>query len=299
MPRGHGRIDAEIWDNPQFLKLDEKAQRLYFFVVCQPDVTHAGILPLTLSRWAQTASGLTPASLRETLQALVHADLVAVDHTTDELLICGYARLTRTWKQPRVMGAMVRAARQITSPTLRARLLADVERLPLSDLADVTTGTAPSVRQQVILHVQTLCAELTPPTAPPSRTPSQPPSPAPSSTAPQTAPQAPALADQILAAWWERYGRRTAQGRRSVRATIADALDNGNDPRELWRAMERLGELSKPVTGGTLTYAYAELRKPSRPSGTPQLPGGLHPTGTDRRVADHYALIAEMDRETR
>ncbi|MCC3766029.1 hypothetical protein [Streptomyces sp. UNOC14_S4] len=299
MPRGHGRIDAEIWDNPNFLKLDEKAQRLYLFLICQPDVTHTGVLPLTLSRWAQTASGLTPASLRETLQALAQADLVAVDHTTDELLICGYARTTRIWKQPRIMGAMVRAARQITSPSLRARLRADIECLPLSDLTDVSTSSGPSIRQQVIQHVQALCRELTPPTAPPSRTPSPAPSAAPSSAAPEVAPQAPALADQMLTAWWERYGRRTAQGRRSVHATIAEALDNGNDPRELWRAMERLGELSKPVTGGTLTYAYAELRKTSKPSGAPQLPNGLHPTGTDRRVADHYALIAEMDRETR
>ncbi|GGQ83486.1 helix-turn-helix domain-containing protein [Streptomyces flaveolus] len=70
-------------------------------------------------------------------------------------------------------------------------------------------------------------------------------------------------ADELLDEWWEQYGRRTAQAKRTIRQAIADALTNGIDPTELRAALARLGENSKPVTGGTLQFAFAELRKPT------------------------------------
>lgn len=69
------------------------------------------------------------------------------------------------------------------------------------------------------------------------------------------------LADQIRDGWWERYGHRTAQGKRTVHAAITEALDNGLDPNELWDALVRLGDTSKPVTGGTLQFALSDVRK--------------------------------------
>ncbi|MGW4786150.1 hypothetical protein [Streptomyces sp. NPDC004230] len=69
------------------------------------------------------------------------------------------------------------------------------------------------------------------------------------------------IPDQMLASWWDKFGRRTAQSKKSVRQAIADALANGNDPDELWAALLRLGEVSKPVTGGTLQFAFSEIRK--------------------------------------
>ncbi|MCZ7413119.1 hypothetical protein [Streptomyces sp. WMMC897] len=69
------------------------------------------------------------------------------------------------------------------------------------------------------------------------------------------------LPDRMLTAWWDKYGRRTAQGKRSVRQAITDALGNGIDSAELWAAMDRLGDLSKPISGGTLQFALADIRK--------------------------------------
>lgn len=107
--------------------------------------------------------------------------------------------------------------------------------------------------------------------------------------------------------WWDQFGRRTAQSKRNVRRAIADALDNGNDPDELWSALLRLGELSKPVTGGTLQFAFSEIRPrtalPASPSGNVvQLSTGLPLVGTDAKVAAHAALTAQLraqeERET-
>ncbi|MET9957393.1 hypothetical protein ABZ135_38360 [Streptomyces sp. NPDC006339] len=70
-----------------------------------------------------------------------------------------------------------------------------------------------------------------------------------------------ALPDQMLTKWWEQYGHTTAQNKTTIRRAIADALTNGLAPATLWQALTRLGDLAKPVTGGTLQFALSELRQ--------------------------------------
>ncbi|MGW6395434.1 hypothetical protein ACWFR1_34200 [Streptomyces sp. NPDC055103] len=74
-------------------------------------------------------------------------------------------------------------------------------------------------------------------------------------------PPAAALPDQMLSKWWEQYGHTTAQNKSTIRRAIADALTNGLAPATLWDALTRLGDLAKPITGGTLQFALSELRQ--------------------------------------
>ncbi|MCX4540469.1 hypothetical protein [Streptomyces sp. NBC_01565] len=69
------------------------------------------------------------------------------------------------------------------------------------------------------------------------------------------------LTTQMLTKWWEQYARTTAQSKTTIRRAIHDALTNGLDANILWQALERLGDLNKPITGGTLTFALSELRR--------------------------------------
>lgn len=103
----------------------------------------------------------------------------------------------------------------------------------------------------------------------------------------------PSLGERIFTKWWEQYGHRTAQGKRTVRRAIDDALRNGVDAAELWQALVRIGELSKPVTGGTLQFAFSELRKPSNVIALP----GQPLVGTDAKVAGWMALAAQLRQE--
>ncbi|WP_329148770.1 mucin-2 [Streptomyces sp. NBC_01456] len=132
----------------------------------------------------------------------------------------------------------------------------------------------------------------------PSRSPR--PDPTPSTSYGGTNPPAPhdrpgtaGPAEQLLARWWETYGRRTAQSRSAIGRAIAAALANGLDPDALWPALARLGDLSKPVTGGTLQFALAELRKPTR--GADVIPlTAARPSTTDQRVAAGMDLAARL-----
>ncbi|MBH1939151.1 hypothetical protein I5Q34_33665 [Streptomyces sp. AV19] len=191
MARGHGRILSSIWEDADFLALTEQQQRLYLFLISQPNLNHAGLLPLTLRRWARKAQGLSPADLDHHLSALTDAAFIVMDEDTEELLIRSFVRNDGVWKQPKVMGAMVSGAQEISSPLLRHALLTEMDRIPLDELSDEPTkssrGPGLSIRQQVAEHIEALrrafrqpepnppAGGSATPSTPPPGTPSDPP----------------------------------------------------------------------------------------------------------------------------
>jgi hypothetical protein len=168
MARIFGRILSRIWDDEDFLALEPAEQRLYMFLFSQRNLNHAGLLPLTLRRWAGKAKGLDVCALQEQLEALRVARFVVLDYDTEELLIRSFVRSDEVYKQPRVMGAMVSGAREIASPRLRWALLAEVERIPLEELSEEPGAKgAPSIRTQVLGHIADLRAAFGPMQPPP------------------------------------------------------------------------------------------------------------------------------------
>ncbi|MFJ1647939.1 hypothetical protein [Streptomyces sp. NPDC088258] len=173
MARGHGRILTSIWEDTDFLALDEKEQRLYLFLISQPNLNHAGLLDLTLRRWARKASGLTVAELEKRIGRLEEARFVVVDDDTEELLIRSFVRNDGVWRMPKVMGAMVSGALEISSPQLQRALLDEMDRIPLDELNDEPTklrnGTeGASIRQQVSEHIEALRRAFGDPTPDPA-----------------------------------------------------------------------------------------------------------------------------------
>ena len=198
MARAFGRLLSAIWDDDDFTALDPDQQRLYMFLLSQSNLNHAGLLPLTLKRWARKAKDLTAEALEKTLAELDAARFIVVDDDTEEVLVRSYVRNDGVWKQPKVMGAMVSGAMEISSRRLRRALLAEMDRIPLDELSDEPTrlrtgAVGPSIREQVAEHIATLRQAFTEPDPDPIRggsgtpyaPPSAPPSGAPSDTRPQ------------------------------------------------------------------------------------------------------------------
>ncbi|MFK0222163.1 hypothetical protein ACIQWN_28735 [Streptomyces vinaceus] len=191
MARGHGRILTSIWEDTDFLDLEEREQRLYLFLISQPNLNHAGLLDLTLRRWARKARGLTSAELEKRLQTLEDARFIVMDEDTEELLIRSFIRNDGVWRMPKVMGAAVSGALEISSKRLQQALLAEMSRIPLDELSDEPAklrngGEGPSIRRQVEDHLLLLQNAFGGPTCDPprggSRTPSATPSGTPSDT---------------------------------------------------------------------------------------------------------------------
>lgn len=104
-----------------------------------------------------------------------------------------------------------------------------------------------------------------------------------------------AIEDRMTDAFLDRYKAGNAYSARQVRRVIADALANETNSDELWAALERLGASSKPVSNGTLQFAFAEIRKHQNPSNVIALSSGQALVGTDATVDGWMALAAHFD----
>jgi hypothetical protein len=118
----------------------------------------------------------------------------------------------------------------------------------------------------------------------------KPPSAAPESNRPTVVQTGGGIPDRMTGAFMKRFARGNSYGSRKVRQVVDEALGNGTDPDELWAALVRIGGLSKPVTPGTLQFAFAEIRAASNV--TP-----IRPSTTDARVAAGLALAEKYRAE--
>jgi hypothetical protein len=152
MSRSHGRILSSIWDDADFLALTEGPQRLYLFLLSQPDLSHAGLIPLRLRKWARKSSKLDVETLSGHLAALVEARFILVDHDTEELLVRTFVRNDGIYKQPKVMIRLREDASEMESPLLRETFITEISRLPLHELSTAPGGVnkdQPSTREAV------------------------------------------------------------------------------------------------------------------------------------------------------
>jgi hypothetical protein len=152
MARSHGRIMSAIWTDSDFTSLESEPQRLYLFLLSQPDLSHAGLLPLRVRRWASKVNGQTIADVQTALGVLSERRFVLVDEDTEELLIRTLVRNDGVYKQPKVMLRMREDAKLIESKPLREAFLVELDRLPLHELSDIPGGAnrdQPSTREVV------------------------------------------------------------------------------------------------------------------------------------------------------
>jgi len=163
MARSHGRIMAAIWNDGDFIAMRGSAQRLFMFLLSQPDLSHAGLVPMRVNRWAKKAEDSTPATVRDDLAYLDERGFVVADDDTEEVLIRTFVRNDGVYKQPKVMLRMREDAQQIESPRLRAAFRAELAHLPLEELADKPGGPhgdQPSTREAVAGVVKGLLSDF-------------------------------------------------------------------------------------------------------------------------------------------
>jgi len=105
------------------------------------------------------------------------------------------------------------------------------------------------------------------------------------------------IADRMTDTFLDRFARGNSYGKRQVRGVIADTLANGTTPSELWQALERLGNTSKPVTANTLQFAFAKIREAANASNVIALSNGQPLPGPDTNLAGWAAVAASFDSE--
>lgn len=291
MARSHGRIYTVIWIDPDFLALTPTAQRLYLFLLTQPDLNQAGLVALRTRRWSRAAQGLTVDSLAADLAELEVARFVLVDEDTEEVLLRTFVRNDGVHRQPNVMRRMGEDAVEIASPQLRQGLLDELLALDLSELSDEPTArgglSVRAVARTVIEGFREGFAkgsgeglpegftERSP--RPPTRDrPPAAPSPIPQSPVPPTAAAQPAALIDVPASPLSVNRRAQALARiyvelvplskfPAVMRICKQAIDVGYDDVSIEQALRRLVVDGRPVTVDTLRL---ELEGPPQRAST-------------------------------
>jgi hypothetical protein len=160
--RPYAKLFRDIWADADFCQLGPEPRYVYLFLISQPDLNAAGILPLTVRRWASRAA-LTPVEIEGALSILTKHEYVLTDTGTEELLVRTFIRNDGLWRIPNTLYAVVRDAARTVSPTLRASLAAELGALPVDEL---TGKRAADMKAQVTTVVATLRPTLRPTVAP-------------------------------------------------------------------------------------------------------------------------------------
>lgn len=131
MARNYANLFTAIWQDPDWRKLSANQQRAYMLLVTQPNISAAGMLPLTLRRWAAMACDTDAAGLRADLMALAATRWIVIDEAAEEVLVRSFVRHDNGYANPRRQPSIRDAGRDIASPVLRRALAAEFDRLGL------------------------------------------------------------------------------------------------------------------------------------------------------------------------
>lgn len=123
--RKEARIFTSVWQDADFIALPVEAQRLYFLLLSQPELSHCGVLTLAENRWATYAPGMTRGRVRTELTILAEAEprpFILTDYGTDELLIRSFVRRDHVLRSPKLIRPLVVACQTVRSVRLRTAL---------------------------------------------------------------------------------------------------------------------------------------------------------------------------------
>lgn len=136
MARTYATIDASIWADEEFCAMSAGAQRTYFMLITQSDITAAGTLALTMRRWSKTC---TEKDLDVWLAELEDARFVLIDEDTEEVLVRTFVKWDGGYKHPRRLQSVVATARALRSDTLRKAVAEELDKLGVTGASPVRT----------------------------------------------------------------------------------------------------------------------------------------------------------------
>lgn len=150
MAREYGKIVTRIWGDADFRTLTGNAQRLYFQLLSQPDLSMAGVLTTAVPRWAGQVGDQDHAAITAALDELETHRYTVTDHHTMETLLRTFVRNDGGWKSPTTMMGIDSSIRAILSEGLKAVIRDEMERIDTSALpSKVSEKTGRSTRQVV------------------------------------------------------------------------------------------------------------------------------------------------------
>lgn len=131
MARNYSQIMCAIWDEEEFLALSEAAQRAYFLLVTQKDISAAGVLHMWIPRWVAMSRTATEESLKAALHELKVARYIVPDWITGELLVRTFVKWDGGYTNLKRKPLIIREALGVRSVEIKRVLRGEFEKLNL------------------------------------------------------------------------------------------------------------------------------------------------------------------------
>ncbi len=140
--RNYANFVTAMWRVDEWRALRADEQHAYFLLATQANISAAGVMPLTVRRWADMAAGLTEVGLTDTLRRLQAANFVVIDEDAEELLVRSFVRHDKGYNNSKRRPAIHDAAQEIVSLPIRRALAVEFARLdlPVEWLSDSLSG---------------------------------------------------------------------------------------------------------------------------------------------------------------
>lgn len=150
MARDYAKIITRIWADDDFKKLGATAQRLYFQLLSQPDVSMCGVVTLAERRWSMQVADQSVEAITDDIATLERSRFVVVDRVTQEVLVRSYVRHDEAWRSPNGMKGIDSAVRSVLSTRLKSVCRGELLKIDTSKLSDtVNKNTGRSTRDFV------------------------------------------------------------------------------------------------------------------------------------------------------
>lgn len=150
MARDYAKIITRIWADDDFKSLSATAQRLYFQLLSQPDVSMCGVVTLAERRWSMQVADQSVEAITDDIAALEGERFIVVDRVTQEVLVRSYVRHDEAWRSPNGMKGIDSAVRSVLSGRLKSVCRGELLKIDTSKLSDsVNKNTGRSTRDFV------------------------------------------------------------------------------------------------------------------------------------------------------
>lgn len=129
MARRYARLMVTIWKDDDYKTLGLELQGLYNALLAYPGISWCGVVDYIPKRLMQIDKTLTEDSLWQLLARLHDHSMIAIDQSTDEMLVRTFIKHDEILKQPNVTKAMAKAIDEVHSDTLRDMIFYELGKL--------------------------------------------------------------------------------------------------------------------------------------------------------------------------
>jgi hypothetical protein len=159
----YGKLYSHIWQDAEFAGtegLDARVQLVFLLLLSFPTRNNAGVLPLTIKRWARASRDGTVGNVTAALRVLEAGRFIVIDWETEEVLIRTFIRNDELYKKPNVMKNALKDVECVESALLKQALADELHRLiPMQASIEMRQLTADSVKRLVETLPQTLSSK--------------------------------------------------------------------------------------------------------------------------------------------